>query len=438
MIGRTGVSLAIRLAGIGLGFLALMVLVRALGPAEFGLWSWALEVVALACVASGLGLNQIAVRVVPDCLVTRDAAGLRRFIGAGLLAGLGGSLALALAGAAAWWLGLTPEGIDLRLAGLMALLLVIFTALRFVQEVVRGSERIVLAQAGEQLVWPLALLCMALTLWLTAAGQGGAGLLLGAQVVVFAALGVGLAMHGWRLADRILLPASRHQPGAGEYLAGGLPLAVSATLSLFLKRGDLIVLGALGTAHEVAFYTPASRYAALLVLGQAAASMAFAPRMRVLWCTGDRAGLQACLDRMAAISVLFALPLALAFWLVPAPLMALFGGEFIAAVGVLQVLALGQMVNCWTGPIACAVVACDLERPFAVMTAGAAALLLVLLALLVPRFGMIGAAGASLAGIAFLNLGMAGLIWRQTGLVCWARPAGFAGLWSAARQKVAF
>jgi len=62
------------------------------------------------------------------------------------------------------------------------------------------------------------------------------------------------------------------------------------------------------------------------------------------------------------------------------------------------------------------------------MTAAAAALLIALLVLLVPRWGMIGAATASLAGIAALNVGMAAIVWRRTGLICWARPAGFAGL----------
>ena len=57
----------------------------------------------------------------------------------------------------------------------------------------------------------------------------------------------------------------------------------------------------------------------------------------------------------------------------------------------------------------------------------APALLLALLAVLVPRWGMIGAATSSLAGIATLNLGMTAIVWRKTGLKCWARPASFAG-----------
>ena len=62
------------------------------------------------------------------------------------------------------------------------------------------------------------------------------------------------------------------------------------------------------------------------------------------------------------------------------------------------------------------------------MTGAAAVVMAVLLALLVEPFGIVGAALATLAGIAVLNLGMARIVRQRTGLVCWARPVGFASL----------
>ena len=425
--GPTSVSLVIRLAGIALNFLALLVLARALDPAELGLWAWAGEVVALLCVVSAAGFNMIAIRVVPDCLVARDAAGLRRFVRAGLLAGLVGSAISGLAILAAWSVGWLLPGLNAAMAALMVAVLFAFTALRFSQEVMRGAGRLVLAQVGEQVVWPMLLMAAALGLWFLPVSGSAVAMLLAAQLLAFAALWVLLATVSERIIADITAPEAAPQAGPRKWLAGGISLAVCAALSVFLKRGDMIVLGALGDAREVALYAPASRYAALLVLGQAAASMVSGSRMRTMWRTGNRAELQHNLDQMAAISVLFAAPLCLALWLFPGSLLGLFGAEFTAAAGVLQVLALAQLINCWTGPVACAVVACDLERAFTAMTATAAALLLALLFALVPRWGMIGAATASMAGIATLNVGMAAIVWRKTGLKCWARPAAFAG-----------
>ena len=428
LLGPTGVSLAIRLLGIALNFAALLVLARAVDPATLGLWAWAGEVVALLCVLSAAGFNMIAIRVVPDCLIGRDRAGLRRFVRAGLLAGLAGSAIFGAALLLAWSAGWLLPGVDAAMLALMAAVLLAFTALRFSQEVMRGAGRMVLAQVGEQVVWPLALLAAALGLWLAPFEGSAAALLLAAQLLVFGGFWALLAAISDRIADDILLPASTAPVRVRSWLAGAVPLAVCAGLSVLLKRGDIIALGAFADAREVAFYTPASRFAALLVLGQAAASMVSAGRLREYWRVGNRAALQLSLDQMAAISVLFALPFCVFFWLLPAPLLGLFGAEFTAAAGVLQVLAAAQLVNCWTGPVACAVVACDLERVFMAMTAAAAALLIAALALLVPRWGMIGAALASLAGISALNLGMAAIVRRRTGLICWARPAGFAQL----------
>lgn len=437
LLGRTGVSLTIRLLGIAINFLALLVLARALDPALLGLWAWAGELVALLCVLSAAGLNMIAIRVVPDCLIARDRAGLRRFVRGGLLAGVVGSALGGLALLLAWRGGWLMSGFDGAMIALMAALLFAFTSLRFMQEVMRGAGRLVMAQVGEQLAWPVVLLAAALCLLLAPQAGSAAALLLAAQVAVFGGFCAALAVVSERIVQDIRLRASLPRTSPRTWLAGGLPLAVCAAFSVFLKRGDMIALGALGDAREVAFYTPASRYAALLVLGQAAASMASAARMREWWRLGNRAQLQRCLDQMAAISVIFALPLCLAFCLVPGPLLSLFGPEFAAAAGVLQLLACAQLVNCWTGPVACAVVACDLERVFTLATAAAAVLLVAMLAVLVPRWGMIGAASASLASIAALNLSMAWVVWRRTRLVCWARPTGFAGLAGAVRHKAA-
>ncbi len=426
LLGRTGLSLAIRLGGIALNFLALLVLARSIDAGELGRWAWAAELIALLAAMAGLGFNMIAIRVVPDCLIARDAAQLARFVRRGLLAALAGSALAGLGLLGALQAGWLMPGIDRHALALMVLVLAAFAALRFVQEVMRGAGRLVWAQLGEQVLWPLALLGAAC--WLAASGGQAMPVLLAGQLALLAGLSITLAAASLRIARDILLPAD-HTPAAPvDWLAGGLPLALCAALSLLLKRGDLIALGMLADAQAVAFYTPASRYAALLVLGQAAASMAAAGRMRALWRSGDLRGLQRLLDEMAAISVLFALPLCALFWLLPETMLGVFGADYAAAAEVLRLLVTAQLVNCWTGPIAALVVAAGLERVFTVATASACALLLGGLALLVPRWGMTGAAAASLIGIAGLNLAMVAVIWRRTGLVCWARPGPLAAL----------
>jgi O-antigen/teichoic acid export membrane protein len=195
---------------------------------------------------------------------------------------------------------------------------------------------------------------------------------------------------------------------------------------VLLNRGDILALGTTVSAHELAPSTAASRYAALRVLGLAAASAVGAAVMRDYWRQNDRENLQHAIDRSAGVAAIFALPLALVFIIMPQPLLRLYGPGYVAGDTALRLLALGQLINALTGPVSLIVIVCDLTRAYAIVMGGAVLLLMGLLVVLIPPFGLVGAASAALLALITLNLGLALLIKRRLGLRSWATPGAIA------------
>jgi O-antigen/teichoic acid export membrane protein len=358
-------------------------------------------------------------------VANRDGADLRRFVWRALLtvllcsAAIGGLLLLARQADA------MPATITPTLLGFVVALLMALTALRIAQECLRAAKRITLSQVVEQLAWPLALLC--------AGGASVAGLV-GLSLVGVLALQLGLYGLAAIILIWTLFAATPYQsPSRGlppaptsQWFLVGVPLALAAALSVLLNRGDILALGAAVSAAQIAPYTAASRYAALLVLGQAAASAVAAAVMRDYWREGDRENLQHAIDRTAGVSAIFALPLAAVFIALPEPLLRFYGSGYVAGDMVLRLLAIGQLVNALTGPVALIVIVCDLARAYTIAMIGAVVLQIALLGTLIPRFGTLGAASAALIALTALNLGLAVIIKQKLGLRSWATPGAVA------------
>lgn len=414
-------SLVIRLFGVGLLFLANIVLARSISQHEYGLFSYSIEVIALVSVVAALGFDQVAIRVVPDCLAEGDRAGLRRFLASGLVIVAVASACAVFALHAARDAGALPPGMSSGLITLTGLAIAALSALRIAQETMRASRRIALSQVVEQVGWPALLLLLGAAI---ALGVGGGtltvGLLLGAQAAFYGAATAVLLV----LIARQVSPKGQRSVDEGPraWLATGIPLALAASLSILLNRGDILALGSAVTSEELAPYTAASRYAALLVLGLAAASAAGAAGMRDAWRTRDREELQHLIDRTAGLSIAFALPIGAALIALPELALSLYGPGYVEGASALRILAAAQIVNAITGPVALVVIICDLGKTYTAAMAGSVALLAVLLTALIPAFGTLGAAVATLVALSALNVILAVAIRRRTGLRAWATP----------------
>lgn len=419
LYSRTALSLVIRVFGVAVMFAAMIALSRALSPDQFGLYAYAVELVALAAVFVGLGINQIAVRVVSDASHAGDAATLRRFCGVGVVfTGLSCTLVwLVLLIADSWQL--LPTALDRQGVALIVGLLFAASLLRLAQEMMRGAKRIFLSQAPEQLVWPTLLLVTGV---LGTVGVISISFPVIAAVHQFALLSLALVLlalffKGFSGTER--LP---RRDGKGlrsdirAWLMIGLPLAGVGALSVFLKRGDMLFLGAEVSAEQLAPYAAAVRIAGLLIFALAAANSVTEPLMREAWTQAPREAMQSLTDRSAALATLIALPAVAIILVAPDLLLGLFGPAYTEGAAALRILAIGQFAKAVIGPVGPTMIASGSQTTYLRFIFGGAAFCVIALSLLVPTYGLEGAATATALSGIVTSGAISFWIWRRLNL----------------------
>jgi O-antigen/teichoic acid export membrane protein len=198
-----------------------------------------------------------------------------------------------------------------------------------------------------------------------------------------------------------------------EWLRVALPLLVVNALLVVQERTDVLVVGSLLGTREAGIYGAASRVASLLAFGLSAVNAWAAPLISDLHARGDHAGLQR-LTRLAARGI-FAItfPACLGVALFGRQVLAAFGPEFEAAHTALLILAASQLVNALAGPVGFLMTMTGRQNAAARILGLHTVLVVALCLVLVPRFGIVGAALATAFTRASWNVVMAIAVWRR-------------------------
>jgi O-antigen/teichoic acid export membrane protein len=188
-----------------------------------------------------------------------------------------------------------------------------------------------------------------------------------------------------------------------------LPFAAIAGLQTINSQTNILVLGLFHSAKDVGIYQVAMQASVVLAFGLEAVNMVAAPQFARLHGQRDIRRLQKMATSSARASLLLAGMgfLALAI-LAPALFEFLFGREFSAGYAALMILCVGQLVNVGMGSVGMLLAMTGHERVVTKGVAASAALNIVLSGILVPAYGMEGAALAATISLVVLNIAL----WR--------------------------
>jgi O-antigen/teichoic acid export membrane protein len=178
------------------------------------------------------------------------------------------------------------------------------------------------------------------------------------------------------------------------------PVVVAALLGQVYYNVDTILLGILKDAGTVGHYSAAYRVVTLLLTGAFLLAATYQPILARTFAT-DRAGFAQHLRRLSAAALLLGVVLPAVVALAASPIVRiLFGGRFAPAAGPLVVL-MGSMPFAYLGmAYGTALVAAGMQRHMMIATAAGAAVNVAANLLLIPPFGMMGAAIATVVSYA--------------------------------------
>lgn len=404
LVRSTGGTFALKVASTGLGFLTSLLLARLLGAAGYGVYAYAMSIVALLVIPATLGLPQLLIRNLASYHTRSEwnlMRGLLRWSNWSVLAA---SVALALLMAIAIELmskRFQPQTVATFRIALLALPLMSLSQIR--QTALQGLNHIVEGQLPEALIRPVLFIALV----------GGAYFLLGWKVSAPSAMGMQVVAAGvaFLIGTIILqrnLPASVKEATPSyevrAWMRSALPLLFIGGVSVINQYANILILGALKGATDVGIYKVATQVTALISLMLIVVNTAIGPTISSLYTKGDMKQLQRVVTRSARLALLFSLPLVLAFVVFGKWFLLLFGPEFPRGTAALAILSLGQLVNVAAGSVGLLLIMTGHENDTLQGLIIAAMVNVVFSALLIPFCDVEGAAIAASASLVIWNV----------------------------------
>lgn len=400
--------LVYRITGAGLVFMMHVLLSRYMGVLAYGLYAVLWAAVNVFSVVTKMGLDGLLLREVPRAASPSQAQGLHRsalrwsFLVWSAICGTALVVMLPLEKSGHW--------ADWRLWGSGAALLLFYSLMQVSQAVQRGMHHAPAAEFSFSIIRPvmilIGLLIVARTVqpvpahWaLTLTGAGCLGALLYSYLFLQRKAGSGIVAGA--------------EPRTAIEAKHALPFIFLSSANLLQANVDILMLGQMSGAESAGIYSAASRITTGLAMVLAAANMVTAPKISALYHAGDQSrvqrlvGIQALVVTLVGIAVLLGL-LVLGEWI-----LGVFGDEFVAGYAAMTILLIGQMVNAVCGPVGYLATMSNHARTAAKLMWVALVVNVILNALLIPLWGIEGAAVATGASMVVWNLGLVAFTIRR-------------------------
>jgi len=395
LIGGSAFIFGCRVFGAATTFVAQILLARWMGASELGIYALAFSWCILLATLSTGGFRLSAIRFIGEGLV-RDGSGYIRgfvqrsrqfvIIVSTVIAAVSMIVLMALPAASA------PEPRFVFVVALLAMPL--FALLNLYAGFANALSRFALSFLPTNVLRPLVFLAAILSLWLAGRSMD-AGAAIVAQGIALALVAVGTLIYSQALFHR-LVGDSNPIYETRLWIRTALPLLVAAMYTGYFPELMVIMVGAFVPSDELAVFHVSFRVAMLISFGLYAVDSFSGPRITALLTSGDRDELQVLVNRTTRLKFWGAVAAILVMVLAGRWILGIFGPEFVAGYPLLLMLATAQLAQAAGGTVTRLITMSGHQDKSLYVFGFATIIALVLVAALVPRYGLIGAATAVL------------------------------------------
>lgn len=393
-----GAAFLIRVGSAGLAYLSQIILARWMGGHEYGVYVYVFTWVLVIGGVASLGLPATAQRFLPEYAEQGRDDLLRGYLVEGriLAYALGGIWAAV--GAGLVWLFREHLSDYTVIPLVLAALCVPLHVMSDMEDCVsRSYNWIDLALMPPYILRPV----LILSFMGLAVLMGYAPTAVTAMIAAVAALWVAGVLQLILVVRRLrrhITPGPR-TAARREWLAVSVPIVLVEGFYLLLTHCDILVLEHFRDPEEVAVYFAAVKTLALVAFVYFSVSAAVAHRFTQYHVSGRKEELAAFLAQairwtfwpsLAATALLLALGI---------PFLKLFGASYTAGYPAMWVLAIGLLARAAVGPVERLLNMLGEQRVCAMIYGFAFVLNLVLAVILIPRYGMMGAAAATASAL---------------------------------------
>lgn len=191
----------------------------------------------------------------------------------------------------------------------------------------------------------------------------------------------------------------------GGILSVSLPMLMTASMQFFIGQTGVVLLAMFRTESEVGYYSVAVSLATLTVFVLQAINSMAAPKFSELFHAGKVDDLFYIAKKSTKLIFWTTTPILLFLIILGKPVLTLFyGNDFVLAYPAMVFLILGQFVNSISGSTGHFLNMTGHQKIFRNIMYGAALINIVLTLILIPRYGINGAAFAGMISMFFWNI----------------------------------
>ncbi len=414
LIRGSGFIFVCRVSGAGITLVAQLLLARWMGAAELGVYVLAFAWALLLASVSTLGFIPAAIRFVAYGQARGEPGYARSFYRFALRVVITVSLVLGAAAAGLAWLLPPGTGPDAHVVTIALAFMPVLAVLQMTSGVANGYAQFVLGFLPANVLRPLLFCTLVIGAWLWLPALE-ARLAMSLQAVAVVTIALPTLIVFWRFVesqgdvgasneDRRLWLLTAVRLLAATLFAGYFPEMITTIAGVYLPSDELAVL------HI------SLRISTLVIFGVFAVDAFTGPDIARLHADGDRSGLAAVVNRATRLRFWAAVVVVMFFALIGRWLLQLFGPEFVAGYPALIILSVGQLIQAAVGPVVRLLSISGHETRCLKVFAAALLLAVVLIALLAPRWGVMGAAVAATLDMLFWALWMRILCAKHVGI----------------------
>jgi O-antigen/teichoic acid export membrane protein len=398
-----GITFAGKLFSLASRFVIAFILARLLGAGQYGSYNLALSALGVATGLALFGLDTALVRYIPVFVSRRDEAGLWGT----LQLGIGISTIVSILLGAGLFIAADPIAKQLfhepnltLLLRVVSFIIPFFTLGTVAAAATQGFKKMQYAALTRDIVPPLMRVLLVVGLAIVGLNAVGALVIFFLTAVTSAVMALYFLNKLFSL-RRSLRTAHRNTK---EIFRFSISVYLTDLMLLFQENVQTLLLGALNTMISVGRFAIASQLNLIGSMFQGSITTAARPIIAELHDRGAREQMGHMYQTASKWIFAFNLPLFLILVLFPAQILSLFGKGFVEGSTALVLLTCGKMVDISTGMCGAVIDMTGYTLLKLINAITQFALSMSLSILLIPRWGIIGAAVAALIGISGVNL----------------------------------
>ncbi|TIO06280.1 lipopolysaccharide biosynthesis protein [Mesorhizobium sp.] len=409
------IAFSIRIVSAVIAFVSQVLMARWMGSFEYGIFVlvWVTMVIVgnLAC----LGFHTSVIRFIPEYRERNMLAELRGIVLTSRLFVLVASTVIAALGALGVWL-LSPfienYYVVPFILGVICLPMIAMSDL--LQGMSRANSWALFALAPTYLVRPVLILaCMALMLLVGFAPDARTAIF--ASIAATYATTIGQLIGVTARMDRNI-PAGPMKVHFAQWFVVSLPIFLVEGFFFLLTNADVLMVGAYMEPNDVAVYFATVKTLALVHFVYFAVKAGVAQRY-AQFTHGEPEKLAAFARETVSWTFWPSLAMALLLLALGQPMLALFGAEFVAGYPLLFLLVFGVVARAAVGPCESLLTMSGNQNICAAVYAITLAFNIGLNLVLIPLFGLWGAAMATAFAMIFEAGALSFTVWRKLGIV---------------------